>query len=473
MLVAILAGLALPAVAAPVRAAAPPGGAARQAVPSPVCRPRTSPPVANLTELGARPVDDRIVRYTFQSAALGGTAHVNVLFPSGYRDPANAETRYPMLLLLHGHGGDADDWVDHDVERLVGQRHLIVVMPDGGYDGFYSDWYGSDLDGHTPFPPPAWETFHLQELLPWVDANLRTIADRRHRSIAGLSMGGFGAMSYAARHPDLFGSAGSFSGAVDPDLAWPAGPAGLTAAVNLPDAKPADACIWGDPLTQQVRWQAHDPTSLAANLGSVRLFVASGDGRPGRYDTSFDPGASGIEAAVDAMSHQFVDALGRAGVPVTTWFYGPGTHSWPYWQDDLSRFLPMLAGARPSQLSPPAVPFDYRSGEDAFSVWDWSFAVRRPNPGFTVLTQVTAGGFDVAGTGLLSVVTAAAYRPGGAYQIEGTGPGGTTIATAGADRRLHLTIALGDGPPLAGLLTEPADVAALAAGRTHVSIKPR
>ena len=60
---------------------------------------------------------------------------------------------------------------------------------------------------------PRWETFHIDQLIPWIDHNLRTVADRRGRAIAGLSQGGFCSMSYAARHPDLFGVALSFSGA--------------------------------------------------------------------------------------------------------------------------------------------------------------------------------------------------------------------------------------------------------------------
>src|SRR5438270_13253936 len=131
-------------------------------------------------------------------------------------------------------------------------------MPDGGYDGFYSDWYGSDLDGHTPNPPPAWETFHIHELLPWVDGTFPTIASRAGRAIAGLSMGGFGSMSYAARHPDLFVAAAAFSGAVDSNR--PAGAAD-DALTGLDGGHPGD--LWGPRLTQEVRWRAHNPWDLA------------------------------------------------------------------------------------------------------------------------------------------------------------------------------------------------------------------
>ncbi len=62
-----------------------------------------------------------------------------------------------------------------------------------------------------------WETFHIGQLVPWIDANLRTRRSRGGRAIAGLSQGGFCSMSYASRHPDLFGTALSYSGA--PDIA--------------------------------------------------------------------------------------------------------------------------------------------------------------------------------------------------------------------------------------------------------------
>ena len=83
-------------------------------------------------------------------------------------------------------------------------------MPDAGQGGFYSDWYNAGAGG-----PPKWETYHVGQLIPYVDAHYPTVAARGGRAIAGLCMGGFGAMSYAARHPDLFVAAASFSGAVD------------------------------------------------------------------------------------------------------------------------------------------------------------------------------------------------------------------------------------------------------------------
>src|SRR5207247_1152503 len=82
-------------------------------------------------------------------------------------------------------------------------------------------------------------------------------------------------------------------------------------------------------VTQSVRWHDHDPTELVGNLRGLSLFIASGDGTPGRYDAGKNPlslaGAGAIEAGVSRMSHDFDHALTAAGIPHSTWFYGSGT----------------------------------------------------------------------------------------------------------------------------------------------------
>jgi S-formylglutathione hydrolase FrmB len=395
--------------------------------------------------VSSQPVADhpRVTDLTFTSAALGGPVHADVLLPRGY-DPAST-ARYPVLYLLHGHGGHYSDWVNHGVDAVVGDLPAIVVMPDGGYDGFYSDWYGSDLDGHTPNPPPAWETFHLRELLPWVDATYRTITDRSHRAIAGLSMGGFGSTSYPARHPDLFVAAGAFSGAVDTDLVYPVDGIGQTVASNLPDQKPLDFCIWGDPVTQDVVWRDHDPTELVRNLRPLSLYQASGNGQPGRYDdpSKPNPGASFTEFGIWQMNMALDRALTADGIAHTTDFYGNGTHSWPYWLDDLRAFLPQMTAAFAAPPpAPPDVPFSFESAGSPFSVWGWTFTPHRDVVEMIYLSSVSASGLVAAGSGVLHVDTAPLYKKNARYQVTGAGPTAQTV-TADKDGRLHFDVDLG------------------------------
>jgi S-formylglutathione hydrolase FrmB len=382
------------------------------------------------------------------------TTQVNnyVLLPKGY-DPSG-DTRYPVLYLLHGADGHYSDWITMgNAQKLIDQEtaadHLapfITVMPDGGLWGMYSDWYGEDAGDASP--PPAYTTYDIHELIPWIDANFPVLTGRRDRAVAGLSMGGLGAMSYAARYPDLFSVAGSFSGAVDTDLDYPAGNELLTAiSVGFTDGLP-DACVWGDPTTDDVYWRADDPTYLASNLHGVSLFVASGNGEPGPLDTPSSDAGGSIEATVWEMNQAFAGALQGDGIPFTSYFYGPGTHSWPYWQRDLVHFLPQMEAAFAHPVAtPPQVPFSYRTDASSFSVWGWSFAGDHPATEFTYLSKVDRAGLTVVGSGNLSVTTAALYEPGATYTVHIQVPPSTSTLAVRSDShgRLRFTVPLGPG----------------------------
>src|SRR5438067_1131018 len=158
---------------------------------------------------------------------------------------------------------------------------MIVVMPNDGPDGSYSDWYGSELIELGQ--PPAWESFHTGELLPWIDAHYRTIAAPGGRFIAGLSSGGAGAMKYASAHPGLFGAAGEFSGAVDADLPGFSGTASLIWDLGyLPGFGPPGHCTWGDPAAHEVAYlPGLSPGGLtAAGSGTLGVTTAAAY-RPG------------------------------------------------------------------------------------------------------------------------------------------------------------------------------------------------
>jgi S-formylglutathione hydrolase FrmB len=273
-----------------------------------------------------RQIAPRLVDLTVRSPALGRTAKVRLLTPVGWR-PGRGGRRWPVLWLLHGCCDTYRSWTrSSDVARLAALRDVLVVMPEGGAVGFYSDWYNGGRGG-----PPRWERFHLTELRGLLE---RDFGAGRPRAIAGLSMGGFGAMSYAARHPGMFAAAASFSGVVAP-LRYAAVTRGIVSfGGGDPDA------LWGSPTAQRKVWAAHDPIALAPRLRGTRLFVASGDGTAGPFDP---PGRTDpTERALHGENVAFADRLRSLGVPATVDLYGPGTHSWPYWQRELHRALPLL-----------------------------------------------------------------------------------------------------------------------------------
>jgi esterase/lipase superfamily enzyme len=288
------------------------------------------------------------------------------------------------------------------------------------------------------FPGPDWETYHIHELIPYVDAHFRTIAKRGGRAIAGLSMGGMGALAYAARHPDLFVAAASFSGVLDPEHFSP-----LVASSQV--ASPA--AVFGSLCSDWV-WcvRAHSPVDLASNLRGLALFLSAGNGARGPLDGSTStPEQRQVEAQVHAELVSMVKALQTAGIPAVVDDYGNGTHIWPYWQRELHRALPALLAAL---AKPPAMPttWSYVWADTSASVWGYSLTVARAGGGgYTRLTHVGPRGFSVGGTGRVSVVTAPIYAGAHPYLV-GIGAGRPARLRADSQGRLHLVIQLGSKP---------------------------
>lgn len=290
------------------------------------CTPPPSTP-GGLELRSVQQLSPRLEQLRVFSPGLGHEANVRVLTPAGF-DPAR--DHLPVLWLLHGGFGSAADWTTvGNAEELTAGLPMVVVMPDAGTGGWYTDWKRG-----TPEGPQRWETFHLNELRPFVEARYHTRTDRGGRAVAGLSMGGFGAMSYAARHPDLFGFAASFSGAVD--LFHP----GVAAIVGISplahQGVPGD--IFGLPVVDDANWRAHNPVDLAENLRNTEIQLRTGNGQPGgpHGGGSYDPQEGGVSQAT-ATLHGRLAALGIAHLYLD---YGPGAHTWPYWTDDLAATLP-------------------------------------------------------------------------------------------------------------------------------------
>jgi diacylglycerol O-acyltransferase / trehalose O-mycolyltransferase len=260
-------------------------------------------------------------------------SRVRVLLPAGY--DADACRHWPVLYLLHGVGDSWQDWSERtDVVEFAQQFPVIVVMPDGGNTpdaGWYSDW----RDGSR-----QWESFHVNVLVPWVDANYRTLGDG-HRMIAGFSMGGFGAMSYAARHPGMFKVAAAFSGIVDTMYAYPAsGPFfdALHERLGTPDER-----VWGDQLENEEVWRDHNPTDRAAALKGTDLFLYGGMGAPtgAAGDNPEKPVNYLTEHFIYQTNLSFTRALDAAGVTYKADFH-PGYHDWPYFEAGLHWALPQM-----------------------------------------------------------------------------------------------------------------------------------
>jgi diacylglycerol O-acyltransferase/trehalose O-mycolyltransferase len=260
-------------------------------------------------------------------------SHVRVILPVNYHAHHAA---YPVLYLLHGAGDTYRAWTDRtDVLAFSQDYRVIIVMPDGGRSpdaGWYSDWVSGS---------PDWESFHIGVLIPYIDSHFNTLGDG-HRAVAGLSMGGFGALSYAARHPELFQAAASFSGAVDTRYGMPV--SGVTFKALHDQYGTPDERVWGDQVQNSDVWAAHNPTDRAADLACTELFLASGTGTPGgpAGDDPSNPGGYALEHFIFQMNLSLVRALTLAGVEHRDDFYVGGQHTWPYWQRELHWALPQI-----------------------------------------------------------------------------------------------------------------------------------
>jgi diacylglycerol O-acyltransferase/trehalose O-mycolyltransferase len=311
--------LALLAAAAIAAGCGGKGADTRAAASSPAGGQRSSLAGARaITVVGRQRHGARLEDWTLRTPALSDPTRVRVLLPAGYRSAPRR--RYPVLYLLHGADSDYRSWTRYgDAAAITARTPVIVVMPDGGTGGWYTDWYEGDR-----LVQPRWETYHVGELVPWVDATYRTVAARRGRAVAGLSMGGYGALSYAARHPGTFAAAASFSGALE---------------VGSSEA-------WGPRSGNEARWRAHLPISIAARLRSLALVeLRTGDGRPGPLDRrGTRPGCAGcrLEGFLHPSNVRLHRRLRKLGIRHTWDDYGPGTHDWPYWRRDLRETLPGL-----------------------------------------------------------------------------------------------------------------------------------
>jgi diacylglycerol O-acyltransferase / trehalose O-mycolyltransferase len=408
---------------------------------APECLPRTAPIQLGATLAKADPVPNhpRVTDLTLHSTAMQNDVHVDVLVPPGY--DASGRTQYPVLYLLHGALGKYSDYVDNGIDTIVGNREVIVVMPDDGVDGSYSDWYGMLPGTGDPNQAPAWESFHTRELIPFIDSSYPTIANRTGRFVAGISSGGAGAMKYAAHNPQLFGAVGSMSGAVDLHLSgYPPVSEVLWGVTLIPGEGPVGYCTWGDYVTQEILWRDSDATYLAPNLKGLPLFVSSGDGSTGPND---DYAAAGTESSIWAMNQQFVIALDTAGVPHDDDFYSPGTHAWSYWTQVMStRFFPWLDTQLGHVARQGPATFTMRSMRMDFSAWGRDFHARRSVPEFLYLHDIGLTGGELAGSGAVDIATAALYKHGHTYKVA-VGNAPLMLVTADRTGRLHFTVDLG------------------------------
>jgi S-formylglutathione hydrolase FrmB len=149
----------------------------------------------------------RVETVWVQSQIRGKVVPYNVVLPRGYHLLTPWKLRYPVLYLLHGYAGNYTSWTSQTaLTSHLSPYNMIIVTPDGE-DGWYTDSATQEAARH--------ETFIVEELIPDVQSRYRVLDERSGRAVAGYSMGGYGALKFGLKYPDMFVFAGSMSGAFD------------------------------------------------------------------------------------------------------------------------------------------------------------------------------------------------------------------------------------------------------------------
>jgi S-formylglutathione hydrolase FrmB len=247
----------------------------------------------------------RVETVRFQSKLLNTTLPYNVILPNDY---ATARfTRYPVLYLLHGLTGHYSDWVSRtNIAGYASEYRLIVVMPEGN-DSWYTNKY---------------ESYILQELIPDVQQRYRTIEARYARAIAGLSMGGYGAIKFGLKSPHTFAFVASMSGAF-----------AITrfSEEEVPASWRESLRLFG-PVGSETR-KANDLFEIVGKMQAERI-----GSLPYFY---FDCGTED-SPLIFPSNRELASLMSEKKIP-HEYRELPGDHSWSYWDNQVQEILRVAA----------------------------------------------------------------------------------------------------------------------------------
>jgi enterochelin esterase-like enzyme len=256
-----------------------------------------------------------VASVTYYSVALGRHRRMHVYTPPGYE---SGQQKYPVFYLLHGSGDSDEAWTSVGragfiLDNLIATkkaRPMIVVMPAGHTTRTPAPGANRGAGGRDEFG----EDF-IGDVMPYVEKNYRVVADRAHRAIAGLSMGGGQTLNAAFAHPDTFAYVGVFSAGVFGIVPRPA-PSGSTAAATPSPAPPAGPT-----------WEASHLTALDDAGARKRLVLLW-------FST-------GVDDALLSTTRATVEMLKKHGFsPVLK--ESAGGHTWINWRNYLVEFTPQL-----------------------------------------------------------------------------------------------------------------------------------
>lgn len=289
---------------------------------------------------------------TMWAQSLGIRKSLVVYLPPSYS--SSPTRRYPVLVYLHGLTGNERNWIEQgrlaatlDSLAAAGKPEAIVVMPDGD-DGWYTTWNqlidASACRADTVrkeraesycVPWPHYDDYIARDVVGYVDSHYRTLGSPESRGIAGLSMGGYGAIALALSYPDVFTAAASHSGVVSPTLLGPNPfvPPGRFA-LDSSGFRISSGSLFKSMSPafgrDSIGWYARDPARIAARLQAANRdrMQDMGVAAPRFPHLMLDCGRDDPYIDQNRALHQ---KLQRLGVQhrYAEW---PGKHDWNYWR---------------------------------------------------------------------------------------------------------------------------------------------
>ncbi|MBF6328528.1 alpha/beta hydrolase [Nocardia transvalensis] len=320
--------------APPISAAPPPQFNSGSADGPPPAVDDQRPELASIDHI--EPITDRWLRVFVKSPAMHRTVEVQVLLPADRSRPR------PTLYMLDGRSApkDSNNWAEKGgAVEFFADKNVNVVLTVGGPAGYYTDWQRPDPVLGTN----KWETFLARELPPLIDAKFE---GNGRNAVEGTSMGAEAAAMLVMRNPGTYRALAAHSGcyAMGSDV----GQAQARAVVRTYGGDPDN--MFGKP--DDPDWLAHDVMAHADDLRGTAIFLSAATGLPGPFDGPGNPDSTSsvvfggpLEAAAYACTLALEDRLERMQIPATVDLRPVGTHSWPYWADELPRAWPTLAAA--------------------------------------------------------------------------------------------------------------------------------
>jgi len=252
------------------------------------------------------PAGSRVEYKTFQSKVLARELGYGIYLPPSYK---TSTKRYPIVYFLHGMFENEMRWstrggTDLMLDRMIADGKIgefIVAIPNGG-----TSFYTNTRDGSE-----KWEDMIVSEFVPMIESSYRVDASRAARGISGTSMGGYGALKLAMKHPDMFGSVSAHSAVLLADLS-----AARVSDRRLQLFQSLFDRIYG--INQDLAyWDANNPMTLAKDtkkLNGLKIYFDCGT----EDNYGFDAGAKLLD-----------EMLTKASYPHEAHLY-PGPHGWDF-----------------------------------------------------------------------------------------------------------------------------------------------